>query len=256
MAAHLNPIAQRFSKASKVYDAHASVQQQVAQVFSAWIADGWHSEANPKALLGVGCGTGVFTRCLQAVFPGTRLMACDWAPEMLEVAKQRSSNIAFFQGDATHFVAPENPDLIASSFCMQWLDDIPAALTHHLRHCKRLAVALPCNGSFEAWNKAHQALGCASGLHPLPNAGELCLTLQTWQEKGLIQQWRCETRQFTQLHADGLAFARSLKAIGAGTPKPGHQPVNLRQLMTLLPKPLNTNYEVLFLELDAPSTAN
>ncbi len=252
----MNPIAQRFSEASRVYDAHASVQQQVARVFSAWIAKGWQSEVKPKTFLDLGCGTGYFTRCLQTEFPDACAMACDWAPDMLNVAKQHTCDIQFFQGDAANFTAPAPPELIASSFCMQWLEDIPAAFAHHLQHCQRLTVALPCNGSFKEWEKAHQTLGCISGLHPLPDAGELCSKMVSWHAAGLIKRWRCDIQQFTQHHTDGLAFARHLKAIGAGTAKPGHQPVNLRKLMTLLPKPLNTNYEVLFLELDSISTAN
>ncbi len=252
----MNPIAQRFSEASGVYDAHASIQQQVARVFSAWIADGWHSDVKPNTLLDLGCGTGFFTRCLQSAFPGTRAMACDWAPEMLKVAKQHTCNIEFFQGNAANFTAPTSPDLIASSFCMQWLEDIPAAFAHHLEHCHRLTVALPCNGSFNDWEKAHQTLGCVSGLHPLPDAGELCGKMRSWHAAGLIKRWRWDIQQFTQHHTDGLAFARHLKTIGAGTPRQGHQPINLRKLLTLLPKPLHTNYEVLFLELDASSIAN
>jgi len=247
----MNPIAKRFSDASRLYDVHANVQQQVAHVFTQWIAQAWHSDSKPKTVLDLGCGTGYFTRCLQGAFPDAELMACDWAPEMLETAKHHSRHVSFFLGDAANFIAPVNADLIASSFCMQWLENIAASLEHHLQHCKRLAVAMPCDRSFSLWKQAHHALGYTNGLHPLPNADALRNTLRGWQAAGRITHWREKTLTFTELHTDGLAFARNLKAIGAATPKPGHNPVNLRKLVKRLPSPLTVNYEVLFLEVQA-----
>jgi len=252
----LNPIAQRFSAASGIYDEYARVQRQVADAFTGWIVETWKGETQPNVVLDLGCGTGYFSRGLQNAFPQARMMACDWAPEMLNIARKNADGIAFFQGDAANFVAPERANLIASNFCMQWLADIPSALEHHLRHCERLAVAMPCDGSFLEWRRAHEALGCDSGLHRLPNSSALRHIMQSWYDAGLVSNWRWEIRQFTELHADGLAFAHSLKAIGAATPRPGHRPVNLRKLFKHLPSPLTTNYEVLFLSLEPVSTAN
>jgi hypothetical protein len=50
----------------------------------------------------------------------------------------------------------------------------------------------------------------------------------------------------TEAHADGLAFARSLRAIGADQPREGHHPANLRPVLRQLQNGCEANYEIGF----------
>ena len=121
-------IRQRFSKAAATYDAHADVQAELA----ATLINGLDADPAVKTILELGCGTGTYTLQLAGKFPAVRLAALDFAPAMLERARQkvgRAGQVDFLCADAESFLAAGQGrfDLITTNATMQWFEDVECA---------------------------------------------------------------------------------------------------------------------------------
>jgi malonyl-ACP O-methyltransferase BioC len=125
-------IRQKFSRAADSYDDYAKVQTGVARKLAVKLA---LPDAEPgiRTILEIGCGTGNFTALLAAKFPAARIVALDFSPEMLVVARRKplNNNVEFLcaEGEAFLGTAPEKSfDLVAANGSMQWFSDIERAL--------------------------------------------------------------------------------------------------------------------------------
>lgn len=58
------------------------------------------------SILDVGCGSGYSTRLLKAKFNPTDLIAFDFMPEQIELARKKDSGTNYFVGDVTHINLP------------------------------------------------------------------------------------------------------------------------------------------------------
>lgn len=121
-------IRHRFSRAAKTYDAHADVQKEVAQDLAAQLPP-----IKPATILEIGCGSGSYTVLLAERFPEADIVALDFAPGMVEVARQRfanAKNISFVCRDGEEFLVSggHSFDLITSNATLQWFDNPLAAL--------------------------------------------------------------------------------------------------------------------------------
>ena len=63
---------------------------------------------NEKVIIDAGCGSGYSTQLIQEKFSPTRLLAFDFMPEQIELAKKRNLNIDFFVGDIRHINESSN----------------------------------------------------------------------------------------------------------------------------------------------------
>lgn len=205
-------IARAFDAAA-AYDAHAVVQRQVAD----WLAERIVAVAPPAPrVLEVGCGTGFLTG---ATLP--RLVHPDWlmtdiAPAMLARGMAAHPGVRGRVMDGEYPDLPgEAPfDLIVSSLAVQWFGDLDAGLRRLaglLAPGGRMLATTLVEGTFAAWHEAHRAEGYEAGSPVYPPVEAL--------------GWSVETRRFAQRHESAAAFMRALRAIGAGTPREGHQPI-------------------------------
>ncbi|HET8613598.1 MAG TPA: methyltransferase domain-containing protein [Sphingomonas sp.] len=216
-------IAAAFDRA-RDYDAHAGVQRAVADALAERILRLPLPE-RPR-VLEIGCGTGFLGQALIDRLPGARWLMTDIAPGMIARARARFGNradYAVMDGEAPSVSGPF--DLICSSLAAQWFADLPAALgrlTRLLAPGGYLALATLAGESFAEWRAAHPE-GCEPGLRRHPAIAALrVLGAEVEEERRRVP------------HADARAFLRSLKAIGAGTPRPGHRPLGpaaLKQTM-------------------------
>lgn len=144
-----HPISRAFAKAAKTYDDYAQLQQQVAevglqqiQVKSASFKSTSFQSERFKHILDLGCGTGMMLPVLKALLgKDGRLLAVDFAPEMLIEAKKRceaftsevltsetlisevSAGIEYYAMDAEQLsFADAQFDLIYSNLMLQWCD--------------------------------------------------------------------------------------------------------------------------------------
>lgn len=245
----LNPIEARFSAAAQQYGQAAHVQKQIADALLDAFKD-FAADFSPRKLLDVGCGTGFVTETLLKQHPNARVIAVDLAQGMLDQLQARLSNprLELLRHDGQNLPASivqgGADQAVLSSMCMQWFDKPADTLCHWAQFNRMVAVAVLLDGSFSAWRAAHAASCQPCGLHPLPSENTLQLALRALKARRPGLRVQSHTLEVQDHHPDGLSFARSLRAIGAHTPKPGHQPANLRKVLQQLGADCTLNYRV------------
>jgi malonyl-CoA O-methyltransferase len=136
-----------FSRAAPTYDAHAFHQRRVAARLCKLLPPA----PAPRAVLELGCGTGILTALLRERFPEADIAAVDIAPGMIAHCRARHGAAARFElGDAESFRNDRPCDLVASSLCFQWFRDKAAALANareQLAPGGLLALAAPVEGT-------------------------------------------------------------------------------------------------------------
>jgi malonyl-CoA O-methyltransferase len=213
------------------YDRLAGIQQQVAAALARRIG----GLPEGARVLEVGCGTGFVAAAVED-------HAADWlmtdvSPAMVERSRKRFGErpgYRFAVLDAEHpqFATPEGPfDLVCSSLAAQWFENMPQALEQLFGLLKpggRLLVSTLAEGTFAEWRAAHEALGLAAGTPSYPDR----VTLEAIRLDGVPR--RIDIERFTSSYASGREFLRSLRAIGAATPRPGHQPLSPHRMRKVL----------------------
>lgn len=127
-------IANNFSRYAHLYDKYAVVQNKAAFELAGLIKSG-----NFSKILELGCGTGNYTVMLRERFRNARIKALDISLEMIGIArdKLKDKNIEFMVADAEKIIPDKDFDLITSSACFQWLDDLDKALSEYAKLLQR-----------------------------------------------------------------------------------------------------------------------
>jgi malonyl-CoA O-methyltransferase len=216
-------IADAFGRA-RHYDTHAAVQRIVAQRLAARIA----TLSIPKAprILEIGCGTGFLGIGLIDCWPGARWTMTDVAPAMIDRAQARFAGreitFAVMDGEEPTLAGPF--DLICSSLTFQWFTDLAgsvARLRGLLAPGGRLVFTTLAAESFLEWRRAHDAF--PAGTPDYPSGPVL---------KAIGLDVSIET--IPMMHVNAREFLRSVKGVGAGTPRVDHLPLTPRQLRTVM----------------------
>ncbi len=222
-------VADRFAAAAGSYDEAATLQRLVATRLAARIAAEFRKLriAAPR-VLEIGCGTGLLTRALRRHLPRAEIVATDVAPAMLSACRRScagDARLRLLAMDGARPAVVGGFDLVCSSLALQWLPDLDAALRvwgDLLAPAGRLMVATLCDGSLAEWRAAHAGEGVADGGLALPTLSRLRRTGR-WEAESVVIP-----------HADGLAFLRTLRRVGAGQPAPGHRPLDPGRLRRVL----------------------
>ncbi|HEY0269958.1 MAG TPA: methyltransferase [Sphingomonas sp.] len=215
----MSAIVRAFDRADD-YDRHAGLQRDVAERLAARIA----ALPLPPAprVLEIGCGTGLLGAALLTRLPGADWLMTDLAPAMVARAAARFADrpglrFAVMNGAAPDAAGPF--DLICSSLAAQWFADLPGALARQaalLAPGGHLMLAAPAAGSFAEWRQAHALEGLSEGTPDYPTAEVFA---------AMLPGSEAIAESIVVAHADARAFVHALKAIGAGTPRPGHRPL-------------------------------
>ena len=208
-------IANAFHRAGN-YDRHAVVQREVAGALAVHIrALGLPADVR---VLEIGCGTGFLGEGLIGHLPFAYYRMTDIAPGMLDRARRRFEGADKVEFALLDGAAPDRDgpfDLICSSLAMQWMPDLGAAVARLrglLSARGRLVFTTLAQGSFAEWRAAYGAARPGTPDYPAPD-----------DLRGLGLDVSIET--FTHGHDSAHDFLRALKAIGAGTPRPGYHPL-------------------------------
>ena len=123
-------VAASFSRAASTYDQVAELQRQVGSNLLARLPE----SLQPCSLVDLGCGTGYFTRALNARF-GRAVMGLDIAEGMLRYARaQGPEQAAWITADAEALPLRDgSQDLLFSSLALQWCPDLGRALSEARR---------------------------------------------------------------------------------------------------------------------------
>jgi len=113
-----------FSKNAKTYDAYANLQKISAHM----LLDNLPSHPI-SSILDLGCGTGLYTEKLCEIFKKAHITAIDFAPSMIEYAKQKTHlNVHWILSDIETYERQNQYDLITSNACFHWLSDLSPIL--------------------------------------------------------------------------------------------------------------------------------
>jgi len=120
-------VKRRFHCASKTYDAHATVQKEMAEVLVQMAA--WHIAPFQERMLELGCGTGLLTQEILKRFSAEKYVTNDLVEEMAGKVEPivLASDVAshrFIGGDAEQLVFPEPQQVIWSGATIQWIEEL------------------------------------------------------------------------------------------------------------------------------------
>lgn len=159
---HVSGIARSFTAAADDYERWAEPQRIGAVRLAALLPP----SAEVRSVLDVGCGTGMLLRLLNARYPGASLRGVDVAPGMIEACQRQCASLAGLAltvYDIESFTSASRFDLIASSFCLQWLRQRAATigrLCSLLQPAGMFAAAVPVAGSLTELSESyHAAIG-------------------------------------------------------------------------------------------------
>ena len=115
-------VARSFSQAAKTYDAAAFFQRIAGERLFERLD---YFKLEPKNIVDLGCGTGVFTRELSQRFPQAKTTGVDIAEGMIAWCTQQSQSEEYVCADAVSLPFEDNSvDLIFSNLSIQWVEDL------------------------------------------------------------------------------------------------------------------------------------
>lgn len=214
-----------FSKNAHTYDAHTSVQKEVAHYLVSKILN------QPKRILDLGCGSGAVYRSI--TWPVDRFTGVDSAQAMLAqhpTCKEIDTRCEDFESLAFQQTLEPSYDLIISSSALQWSRDIEAMIRFCAFTCKEGAFVVFTDKTFESIY-AHTGLQTF-----LPNARTLLALFEN--------DFTCshEIKTFKLFFEDNRSLFKSLKKSGVSG---GDKKLSITQTRALI-----QNYPHHYLEFE------
>lgn len=243
-------IAAAFGEAAVSYDAAGGVQRAVAERLAGRIAALDRPE-RPR-VLEIGCGTGFLSQALRARLPAADWLLTDLSEAMVGRCRATlgaPADTGFLVMDGERpALAPASVDLICSSLVFQWFEDpVPTLgrLAALLRPGGVLAFATLACGSFIEWRLAHADVGLEAGM---PSYAAPATLQRLWPPGG---DGQVTDERLPWPYANGHAFLKDLKRLGAHLPTPDHRPVpagTLRRILRAFDRPegIAITYHVAF----------
>ena len=219
-----------FERAARDYDRHAGVQREVTSRLLERLD---LVRVDPALALDLGAGTGDAAARLQARFPRARVLAADFAPAMLRVARAARDVRLACACDAFRLPLPAHAvDLAFSSSTLQWCEPLDAALAELLRVLRPgglLLFATYGPDTLRELRAAQEAAGIAGGVnefHDMHPIGDL-LTEQGWADPVL------DAEHLEASYASPEALLRELRGVGSRRAAPG-APVSRARFRAML----------------------
>jgi malonyl-CoA O-methyltransferase len=123
MSVDKSSVERRFGRHAATYERHARVQAEMAERLIARLNE---FDRAPRAILELGCGTGVLTELLVTSFPDAKITAVDIAPGMVDACASRFSGVGRVEvllGDAEERRWGQRRfDFVVSNATLQWFD--------------------------------------------------------------------------------------------------------------------------------------
>lgn len=224
-----------FERAAGSYDSAAVLQREVAQRMAERLGV---VRLDPAVILDAGCGTGEALGELQARYPRARLVGLDLAYAMVQVARRRDlaaradtrslrrrllgafavatrGRPALVCGDVCRLpVGTRSVDLVWSNLTLQWVDELPLALSEFHRVLKVGGLLTFTTFGPDTLNELRRAFAAADdGAHvnrflDMHDVGDMLVHAGFGDPV-------VDMEMITMTYADAGAMMRDLKAIGA-----------------------------------------
>jgi malonyl-CoA O-methyltransferase len=172
----------------------------------------------PARIVDIGCGPGRATALLRKRWPQAHTLGIDLALPMLQAARGPWWRpLPRLCADAAALpLAEGSVDLLFSSLCLQWVDDLPATLAGFRRVLRPGGLLLFSTFTAETLVELRQAFARADAadVHVSP-----FLPMQAVGDALLAAGFRdpvLDADRFTLTYAEPRALMRELRAIGAG----------------------------------------
>jgi len=220
-------LGRRFSRNAKTYDEYAIVQKEMSRKLLSKI-----SVEAPKRILEIGCGTGFLTQLIAEKYKNAEILALDLAPGMIEVAKDRLSQIndpdriIFECADAETAFPKQSFDLIISNATFQWFNHPDQMAERILEHLIKNGQCLFSTFGSQTFNELGQAFRMATAeleLEEPIQASQNFLTAYEWvmrlEKAKATTDIRAAVTSYESMlpeyFPDCMAFFQSVKKIGA-----------------------------------------
>jgi len=213
-------IRRAFSRAAKNYAEHAVLQHEVEDRLLERLD---FVEVAPLRVLDVGAGPGRACKALRKKFPKAQVIALDLALPMLREARRESGwfrKLPAVCADARALpFADASIDVLFSSLCIQWIDDLPALFSEFRRVLKPGGfMALATFGP----DTLHELRAAWAEVDRRPHVS-LFIDLMGLGDALLHAGFKdpvLDGEHFTLTYSDAAALMRDLKAIGATNAEP------------------------------------
>lgn len=245
-----------FSVKAPSYEEAANVQRHAAAELAKIILKE-HPSLIEGRVLEIGSGTGFLSSDLATIFNDRPLTISDVSASMLLACSQKLSkhplhknNINFELIDAENIKEQNQYAVIASSFALQWLDDLSSGIG---RLCKALKpggslfFSMPGERSFALWKDLCQQFDVPFTINPLASA-ELLTEIACRQN----MVFKFKESVFLEHFSTSSALLQSLKDIGAATQRQGlvMNAGQLRRFMrtidSLYPEGVSASYQLFY----------
>lgn len=264
MSLDVRRIAASFARAAKRYDQAARLQHQVESELLERVAD---LPLNPSLILDLGAGPGRAAAALKQRFPKAEVIAIDIALPMLREAKKRQGWFRPFRcvnADVRHLpIADGSCDLLFSSLCLQWIEDLPALFAEFRRVLKPGGWLVFSSFGPDSLRELRSAWATVDE-RPHVN---VFLDMHDVGDALISQGFRdpmLDIERYTMPYASALDLMRELKAIGAHNVDQNRargltgrkvldRVIAAYEAYRVSPDAVAASYEIIFAQAKAPS---
>lgn len=207
----------RFGRAARGYEAAAALQKEVEARLLEQVD--YLDDRQPRRILDLGCGPGRASAYLKQRYPKAEVIAFDAAIGMLKEAKKKASWWRPFRrvcGDARALPFADGAfDLVFSSLCLQWVEDLPAALAEVRRVLAPRGLFLMSTFGPETLRELREAFAEADGEASHVSAFAHIQQVGDAFVRAGFRDPVLDLDGFTLLYPDVPALMHELRAIGA-----------------------------------------
>ncbi len=137
-------VQRNFDRGSREYDKYAHIQKEIIGTLSVYL----QKNLDNLRILEIGPGTGFLSEIIVKRFPNAKIDFVDISPMMIEKLKERlgeEERFEFYSCDIESLCIDEKYDLVFSSSCFQWINnlkDLFGKLSNYLKKDGKLIFSI------------------------------------------------------------------------------------------------------------------